>query len=158
MKNYNDTSWDRTSDLPICNTTLYPIMLVNYTTRDQMVQIFSTHESKEKCSRMGRRLCKLTGQAGGRGIFWLISTGITVFQHTDLSKQQTAAIRQGNVRLVAGLLWGDSETEGETIVSPAFTALFLPVIFRAGALPPVLLDIGGNPDVPPPISEELFLS
>jgi len=42
-----------------------------------------------------------------------------VFQYTDLSKQQTAAIRQGTVRLVAG---GDSEAEGEAIVSPAFTA------------------------------------
>jgi hypothetical protein len=39
-------------------------MLVNYTTRDQMVQIFSKHKSKDKRSRMGRRLCKLTGQAG----------------------------------------------------------------------------------------------
>jgi len=90
-------------------------------------------------------------------MFWLIYTGITVFQYTDLSKQQTAAIRQGTVRLVAGLLWGDSET-GEATVSPAFIAWFLPVILRAGTLPPVLLDIGGNPDVPPPIPEELFLS
>jgi len=47
----------------------YPIMLVNYTTMDKMVHIFSKHESKVKCSRMGRRLCKLTGQAAGRGIF-----------------------------------------------------------------------------------------
>lgn len=133
-------------------------MIVNYTTKEEMVQIFSKYESKDKCSRMGRRLFKLIGQAGGRGIFWLICTGITAFEYTDLSKQQTVAIRQGTVRLVACLLWGDSEAEGEAIVSPAFTAWFLPVIFKAGALPPVLLDIGINPDVPPPIPEELFLS
>jgi hypothetical protein len=46
----------------------YPIMLVNYR-RHEMVQIFSKHESKDKCSRMARRLCKLTGQAGERGMF-----------------------------------------------------------------------------------------
>jgi hypothetical protein len=136
--------------------TFYPIMLLNYTTRDEMVHIFSKHESKDRCSRMGRRPCKLNGQAGGRGMFWLICTLITFVECTDLSKRQTAAIRQGTARLVACLLRGDSEAEGEAIVSPAFTAWFLPVIFRAGALPPVLLDIGGNPDVPHPIPEKLF--
>jgi hypothetical protein len=121
-----------------------------------MVQICSKHESKGKCSRIGRMLCKLNGQAWGRGKHD-ICTGIIVFEFTDLSKHRTAAIRQGNVSCVACLLWGDSEAEGEAIASPAFIAWCLLVIFRAGALPPVLLDIGGNPDVPPPIPVGMFL-
>jgi len=44
-------------------------MIVNYTARDEMVQIFSNNESKDKCSRMGRRLFKLVGQAGG-GVYF----------------------------------------------------------------------------------------
>ena len=133
-------------------------MLVNYTKKDEMVHIYSNHESKDECSRMGRWHCKLKGQAGGRGMLWLFFTGIIVFEFTALSKQQTAAIRQGTVRLVARLLRGDSAAEGEAIFSPAFTAWCFSVIFRAGALPPVLLDIGANPDDPPPFQEELFLS
>lgn len=78
-------------------------MFVNYTKKDEMVQIYSKHEYKDKCSRIDQRLFKLNGQAGG-SVMLDICIGIIVFEFTDLINQRTAAIRPETVRFVACLL------------------------------------------------------